>query len=180
MTLPVIVVKDQGRKMAMLLGRNWIKGLKLDWKTVMSLSHVTVANRVEALRAKLPTVFSSLGVINNYEAKVVLKPDCTPVFCKQRPVPFALRDWVEAHLKNLEKKRVVYRVTQSDWATPVVIVHKKDGSLRLCGDNKVMVNPLLKTDYYLLPRPEDLYSAIVGGKNVFVCWTCLLHTSRYR
>lgn len=81
MILPVIVVKDQRRKMSVLLGRNWKERLKLSWKIAISLSHGTPADRVEALRAEFPTVFSTeLGVINNHEAKVVLKPYCTPVF----------------------------------------------------------------------------------------------------
>lgn len=46
----------------------------------------------------------------------------------------------------------------------MVIVHKKAGMLRLCRDYKVTVNPVLKTDYYPLPLPEEFYSAIAGGK----------------
>lgn len=81
---------------------------------LISLSHATVAERVEALQAKYPTVFSSqLGGINNYQAKVVLTLDCTPVFCRPRPVKFALSDRINEHLENLEKREVVCRVTQS-------------------------------------------------------------------
>ncbi|XP_040355390.1 uncharacterized protein K02A2.6-like [Ixodes scapularis] len=163
--LPVIVVDNQGKKLPLLMGRNWLERLRLDWKSVMSLEHVTDSHRIEALRNKFPTVFSNQSsVTNNYQAKIVLKQDCTPVFCKARRVPYALRDKVGEELDRLEKSGVLRRVSHSEWATPVVVIHKKDGSLRLCGDYKVTINPVLKTDHYPLPRPEDLYTAIAGGK----------------
>ena len=34
----------------------------------------------------------------------------------------------------------IYKVSQSDWAAPMVLVHKKDGSLRVLGDYKMTVN----------------------------------------
>lgn len=61
------------------------------------------------------------------------------------------------------------RATQSDWATLVVIVHKKDGILRLCEDYNITVNTVLKMKYYQLPRSEDLCSAIAGGEAKFLC-----------
>ena len=51
----------------------------------------------------------------------------------------------------------------SEWATPVVPVVKKDGSIRLCGDYKGTVNQSAKTDTYPLPRIEDLFASLCGG-----------------
>lgn len=51
---------------------------------------------------------------------------------------------------------------QSDWATPIVVVPEQGGGIRLCGDYKVTINQVLKTDSY--PLPEDLYSMLAAGK----------------
>ncbi|KAL7834748.1 hypothetical protein SRHO_G00289950 [Serrasalmus rhombeus] len=71
---------------------------------------------------------------------------------------------VEAELKRLTELGVISPVAQSDWATPVVPVNK-DGTVRLCGDFKVTLNPALCIDKYPIPRIEDLFASLAGGKH---------------
>ena len=52
----------------------------------------------------------------------------------------------------------------SDLAAPIVTVPKQDGSVRICGDYKVTVNPTLDIDQYPLPRPEDLMTCVSVGR----------------
>ena len=49
------------------------------------------------------------------------------------------------------------------WVTPIVVVRKPGGKIRICGDFKVTINPLLKTDVYPLSKPEELFHALNGG-----------------
>ncbi|PFX12679.1 Uncharacterized protein K02A2.6 [Stylophora pistillata] len=55
-------------------------------------------------------------------------------------------------------------VEWSEWATPIVPVPKKDGSVRLCGDYKGTVNPELQAEQYPLPRIEDIFAKLAGGQ----------------
>ena len=47
---------------------------------------------------------------------------------------------------------------------PIVPVPKGDGTVRICGDFKVTVNPSLYIDKYPIPNPQDLLAVLAGGK----------------
>ena len=46
----------------------------------------------------------------------------------------------------------------------MVLVVKSDGSIRICGDYSVIVNAVSRLENYPLPRVEDLFTAMTGGK----------------
>ena len=71
---------------------------------------------------------------------------------------------MEQELDRLEQAGVLERVDHSDWAAPIVTVPKRDGLVRICGDYKVTINPVLDIDQYPLPRPEDLFATLAGGR----------------
>ena len=50
-----------------------------------------------------------------------------------------------------------------DWATPIVAPPKSDGAVRVCGDFKVTVNPVLDIDDYPLPKIEEIFANLNGG-----------------
>ena len=65
------------------------------------------------------------------EAKVTLKPNCRPKICQSCVVPYAIQPKVEAELTHLTENGVILPIQYGEWATPVVPVIKKDGSVRL-------------------------------------------------
>ena len=67
-------------------------------------------------------------------------------------MPLSLRSALEEELSRLERVGVLHKVNHSDWATPVVVVPKKSGGVRLCGDYKVTLNPVIDVDQYPLQR----------------------------
>ena len=99
-----------------------------------------------------------------FEARLCVHAEPIPKFHKSRPVPYSLRLVVEAELDRFEKDEVVTKMSHSAWATPLVVGPKADGSIRLCRDFKVTVNQVLDVDKYPLPNPQDLLSALAGGK----------------
>ena len=87
-----------------------------------------------------------------------------PKYYCPRSVPFAMKSVVEEELNRLESTGVLERVEVADWAAPIVAVPKKDGRVRICGDYKVTINPMLDVNQYPLPRPEDLFATLAGAK----------------
>ncbi|XP_050358337.1 uncharacterized protein K02A2.6-like [Nymphalis io] len=109
-------------------------------------------------------VFSDgLGRFNGGTVGFRLRPDAKPVFMRARPLAYALREPVERALDQLVRDGVITPVTTSDWATPIVPVMKKDGTIRVCGDFKLTLNKCLEVDRFPLPRVEDLLVKLHGG-----------------
>jgi len=86
-----------------------------------------------------------------------------PKFCKPRKLPFAIKPVVGDELDWSEHQRVIEKVSHSEWATPIVVVRKPGGKVHICGDFKVTIDPLLKTDTYLSPNLKELVQALNGG-----------------
>ena len=107
---------------------------------------------------------SDRGRFRQTRGHLHLAEDAKPRFCKARPLPYAIRDKVAAELDRLENDSILTKIDWSEWATPIVSVPKKDGSVRLCGDFKVTLNNQLKVDQYPLPRVDDVFASLAGGQ----------------
>ena len=160
--LPLLVVKGSNTN---LLGRDWIEHLKLDWSSVFQINSVDVQDQVESLLSKYSDVFTpGLGKLRDVKAHIHVTSDAVPIFHKPRPVPYALRDGINAELDRLQDTGIIERVTYSDWATPVVPITKTSGQVRICGDFKVTVNRVSKGNQYPIPKIADLYAQLAGGQ----------------
>ncbi|KAG8176900.1 hypothetical protein JTE90_000485 [Oedothorax gibbosus] len=58
-------------------------------------------------------------------------------------------------------KGILESIASSEWATPVVPVVKRDGSIRLCGDYRCTVNKSVKPYTYPLPTVNERLSDIL-------------------
>lgn len=97
-------------------------------------------------------------------AKIYIKPDARPRYYRPQNVPYVLREKVNAAIEKLETDSVIEAVRHSDWATLIVPILKNNSSIRLCGDYKVMVNQVAKCDMFPLPRIDDIFALLEGGK----------------
>ena len=68
-----------------------------------------------------------------------------------------MKDIVTAELDRLESEGIISPVQFPRWAEPIVPVMKKDGTVRLCVDYSITVNPVLLPDPYPLPRVKELF-----------------------
>ena len=66
-------------------------------------------------------------------------------------------------LINELKEKDIISPSKSLWASPVILVPKKDGSICLCIDY-CKVNELIRKDVYPLPRVNDTFDTLAGAK----------------
>ena len=84
--------------------------------------------------------------------------DHPPVHQPARRIPFALCAKVEEMVEDIMDQGVVQPST-SPWASPIVLVAKKDGSTRFCIDYR-RLNSITKKDIYPLPRIDDTLDSL--------------------
>ena len=83
--------------------------------------------------------------------------DTGDAYPKKQPVrriPFAVREEVNRHLRQMMDQGVI-QPSVSPWASPIVLVKKKDGTLRFCVNYRSL-NSVTKSDTFPLPRIDDL------------------------
>lgn len=156
--IDIYIIKNGGPP---ILGRDFLKMYNLG---LSQLNHIEMPTDLEYLVKKYNNVFSpGLGKFNKSLATINLKEGTVPKFFRARPLPYALQNKIENELNRLADANIIIPVDYSDWATPIVPVLKKDGSVRICGDFKVTLNPHLHIDKFPLPKIEDLFQKLEGG-----------------
>ena len=104
---------------------------------------------------------NDLGHTTKVKHKIQLN-DYTPFKEWYRRVPPHLYEEVWKHLKEMVEIGAI-RKSSSPWASAVVLVRKKDGSLRFCIDLRHLNNRTIK-DPYSLPRIEETLDCLNGAK----------------
>ena len=80
------------------------------------------------------------------------------------PFAFALHEKVERKLHRLQSVGTIEPVKSAQWAAPISPILKCDGSLRICRDYRLTVNQAATKDSNPMPRIEDLFAKLSGGK----------------
>lgn len=144
-----------------MLGRNDLETLGVN--NMLGCHFTGTEDNVKTILKKYPSVFSEeLGTFNGYKISLTTNPETIPKFFKHRPVPLALRENVETEIDRLVAINVLIPVDHSEWTTSVVPISKGDGSVRLCGNFKITVSPVLVSTEYPLQKIEHFYARIVG------------------
>ena len=88
--------------------------------------------------------------------------DAVPVQQKPYQIPYSQRESVKQELDQMLKARVI-RPSTSPWASPIILVTKKDGSVRFCVDYRKL-NKVARFDAYPMPRIEELIDTVGPAK----------------
>ena len=87
-----------------------------------------------------------------------------PVRLPPYRLPHAYRDPVQKEIQEMLKQRII-EPSSSAWSAPIVLVKKKDGTLRLCVDYR-RLNGVSEADAYPMPRVDDLIDRL--GRSCFI------------
>ena len=88
--------------------------------------------------------------------------DARPIRQRIRRIPPARRQEVSQLLQDMRCKGII-KPSTSPWASPIVLVQKKDGSIRFCVDYREL-NSVTRKDAYPLPRIDDTLDTLAGAK----------------
>ena len=124
------------------------------------------AGKAHSLLKEYHDIFSlekrDMGHTNATKHKIVLKdPDTPPLkerFCR---IPPPQLDEVREHFKLMLEAGVI-RPSNSPWCNAVVLVRKKDGSLRFCFDFRKL-NSLTVKDSHPLPHICETLESLAGA-----------------
>jgi RNase H-like domain found in reverse transcriptase/Reverse transcriptase (RNA-dependent DNA polymerase)/Retroviral aspartyl protease len=145
---------------------------EFDWKEELQVDHLSSVdqNQVISMLSKHSSMWKgSLGEISITKHHIELQSDAKPVY--QPPY----RAGVKA--REVEKKEVdrmlaagVIEPAVSEWASPVVLITKPDGSVRFCVDYRKL-NALTIKDSYPLPRMDECLDSL-GDATIFSTLDC--------
>lgn len=107
------------------------------------------------------TKLTELGRAKGVRQKIRLSDD-TPFQEPARRIPPAMYDEVKQHIKEMLACGAI-RHSESPWASNVVLVRKKDNSLRLCLDFRKLNSQTIR-DSYMLPLIETTLDSLCGAK----------------
>ncbi|UYV83713.1 K02A2.6-like [Cordylochernes scorpioides] len=99
---------------------------------------------------------------DNHASAEKTGPASTPVKQLPRRLPMTRRDEVAKLIEEMAEQDVI-EPSSSPWASPVVLVKKKDGSTRFCVDYR-RLNDLTKKDSYPLPRIDATLDTLSGSQ----------------
>ncbi len=85
-----------------------------------------------------------------------------PIRQPLRRIPPFQREEARKLLDEMLQKDVI-QPSSSPWASPIILVRKKDGSFRFCVDYR-RVNAVTKKDAYPLPRIDDTLDTVAGAR----------------
>ena len=101
-----------------------------------------------------------LGLTNLIE-HTIDTGDARPIKQRPRRIPMAFAGEDREAIQKLLQQGSV-RPSCSPWSSPIVLVRKKDGSVRPCVDYR-RVNAVTKKDAFPLPRTRDCLDAVAGA-----------------
>ena len=104
---------------------------------------------------------TDIGYTTTMKHKIKLSDDI-PIAQPYRRIPPNQYQEVKEHIQDLLNKKII-KESVSPYAAPIVVVRKKDQSIRLCVDYRKLNNRTVR-DAFPLPRIDESLDALNGAK----------------
>lgn len=172
-----LTVVEAAASVLPLMGQDWLDVLYPGWreffldfkrnvlrgKELHNISNFNLKDYQNQLRKRFSHVFSNdmFQPVKNFEAEIVLSENAQPIFCKPYTVPYGTRDAVEKELDRLVESGILVPVKHSKVASPIVIVIKSNGTIRICVDCSRTINRFIEVEHYPLPIIDDIFASLV-------------------
>ncbi|PFX12441.1 Uncharacterized protein K02A2.6 [Stylophora pistillata] len=149
-----IVFEGDGRT---LLGRETAGVLNLLRVGTFQANSVDGGRSDGSVRQKYKELFSGVGLLKGYELKLHVDWSVKPVAPHERRIHFGLREKVDAKLDEVLRLDIIEEVPEgpSGWMSPLVVVPKGDGDVRVCVDMR-RANEAIFREQHPIPTVEEL------------------------
>ncbi|KAL2088289.1 hypothetical protein ACEWY4_015188 [Coilia grayii] len=132
----------------------------LQWSNLSVLEQQVAKELLERYQGVFSEHDGGLGCTSLVQHEIPVM-DTVPVRQRYRRLPPSQFAQVKAHVQELVEKGIV-QPSSSPYASPIVVVQKKDGTIRLCVDYR-QLNAKTRKDAYPLPRIEESLDALTGA-----------------
>lgn len=150
-TAEFVVIEGQGQP---LLGKDSAEQLG-----VLKLGHEinTVKSQPDSdIVREFRDCFTGFGKLKDFQLNIPIDKTVRPVAQQVRRVPFQLRDKLENKLQELEELDIIERVEgPTPWVSPVVVIPKKNGDIRLCVDMR-QANTAAMRERHPIPTVDEI------------------------
>ncbi|UYV71355.1 hypothetical protein LAZ67_8002739 [Cordylochernes scorpioides] len=160
-----IVLEDM--PFEILIGKPTMKKFRIKWDfgtddiRCFSLRSREVVATVDDLRTKFPELcHTSKKKFPKSEVDFLLKPNNNIVACKPYPMSDHKRRWTAGKIEELLARGIITR-SNSEYASPCILVPKKDSSYRLCIDYR-RLNQETFLDPFPFPRIDTIINQFGG------------------
>lgn len=135
-------------------------------KTAMEMGVLEIKiPEINSVETEFKALFSGkVGKLTNYQVELHVKKD--PEFIAQpcRRIPYSMRPKLEEKLKELEELDIIERVEgPTPCVSPIVIVPKPSGDIRVCVDMRV-ANKSIERARHPIPTVDEVINELSGNK----------------
>ena len=121
-----------------------------------------------SIETEFQDIMKGVGKLKDYQLKVHVNPEIKPIAQPVRRLPFNLWEKVESKLKDLLDLDIIEEVekgTPTTWVSPLVVIPKPGGDIRMCVDMRRANTAIIRERHYIPTVEEVLYD--MNGSKVF-------------